>query len=314
VHTTAAKTDKVRSCDRVEEDDDRRPLGGGIPFFRKVLRSHSNHDLFLSMRRTSARRPPPKITTAVFTDRFDARYMHFPPGGRSPPLSGAVSPAAQPGSSSSSDGVNTPLLTPLEGIFSLPQVIVELERLGQGSFPRQSFIELDRRSHKHLPSSTNDDAIHPKVNPVYRFPALESKPDVDRPIVLHNPKRKPSAPSTFDAPAFSKRFTPGHQLDPGFVSRYTPGHELGVGGHGFVLSVYDRLKKRECAVKFILKKDLPTSAWCHLDGERMLLECRIMLLLNHPNIINLLDYFEDRVYVYLVSGPTQQVAELVISP
>jgi Protein kinase domain len=104
-----------------------------------------------------------------------------------------------------------------------------------------------------------------------------------------------------DAHLYSSHFPAGHGLHRDFVRRYAPGAQIGVGAFGFVVTARDRLTENEVAVKFIEKGKVPAWGWSH-DPElgRVPTEAVLLKLLDHPGIIKSLDFFQDRVYFYLV--------------
>ena len=107
---------------------------------------------------------------------------------------------------------------------------------------------------------------------------------------------------TTKASAYSRRFPRGHRLNSEFVRWYQLGDELGAGGYGFVLTALHRLELREVAVKFIIKAKVPEHAWMEdKSARRVPTEALLLGLLNHPNIVNCIDLFEDELYFYLVS-------------
>ncbi|OBZ83683.1 hypothetical protein A0J61_08267 [Choanephora cucurbitarum] len=52
-----------------------------------------------------------------------------------------------------------------------------------------------------------------------------------------------------------------HSLNPAFREKYRVGQELGSGGFGFVVVAQERETGIERAVKFIIRKKVPSSAW-----------------------------------------------------
>ncbi|KAG1474294.1 hypothetical protein G6F56_000446 [Rhizopus delemar] len=92
-----------------------------------------------------------------------------------------------------------------------------------------------------------------------------------------------------------------HTLHPDFTNKYALSKELGRGGFGFVMSAYERQTGVERAVKFIIRQRVPQSAWVS-DREMGIIPMEIHVLkhVQHPNIIQLCDIYQDSVYFYLV--------------
>ena len=66
-------------------------------------------------------------------------------------------------------------------------------------------------------------------------------------------------------------------------ARYTPKKYLGAGTFGCVIQAYDNLTRRPVAIKKLHKiEDL-------MDGKRILREIRLMRVLSHENLCELLD-------------------------
>ena len=69
--------------------------------------------------------------------------------------------------------------------------------------------------------------------------------------------------------------------------------QLGKGSYGFVQLGKLKGTKVQRAIKIINKSKVS-------NAERFKLEIEIMMRLDHPSILKLYDYFEDKKYVYLV--------------
>lgn len=66
-------------------------------------------------------------------------------------------------------------------------------------------------------------------------------------------------------------------------TRYQPKEYLGAGSYGWVISAYDKVTKRDVAIKKLHKmEDL-------IDGKRLLREIRLTRYMSHENILELLD-------------------------
>ncbi|KAG1377510.1 hypothetical protein G6F61_006671 [Rhizopus arrhizus] len=113
---------------------------------------------------------------------------------------------------------------------------------------------------------------------------------------LPNSNDDPSKVNTISA-----RHLTHHSLHPAFSEKYAVGQELGSGGFGFVVSAYERQTGIERAVKFIVRKKVPKSAWVE-DVEMGLVPVEIHVLrrVRHENIIQFCDVYQDSVYFYLV--------------
>ena len=136
--------------------------------------------------------------------------------------------------------------------------------------------------------------LHDKL-PSVPFPAEPTCPPISR-------SSRSKYHVTTKATAYSRRFPPGHYLNPEFVQWYHLGDELGAGGYGFVMTAIHRLERREVAVKFIIKAKVPEHAWMEDKAARRVpTEALLLGLLDHPNIVKCLDLFEDDLYFYLVS-------------
>ncbi|KAI9339884.1 kinase-like domain-containing protein [Obelidium mucronatum] len=88
-----------------------------------------------------------------------------------------------------------------------------------------------------------------------------------------------------------------------FLKSYTPNPILlGHGGFGFVTTAVRNHDLLEVAVKFILKEKVPSNAWAREPALGLVpTEVYILKNVSHPNIIKYLDYFEDEMYLYLVT-------------
>ncbi|KAG6845397.1 hypothetical protein H0H87_009744 [Tephrocybe sp. NHM501043] len=148
-------------------------------------------------------------------------------------------------------------------------------------------------------------------------------------IVLSNPLNldthplkteqvKPSllVPLNLDATWHSPHFPSGHKLNPHFVRHYQLEDELGFGGYGFVMTARHRLEGHEVAVKFIIKSKVPDHAW--MEDEtigRLPTEIMLLSFIEHENIVQCLDVFDDSLYFYLdIRDDLPQIQELHGSP
>ncbi|KAG0338793.1 hypothetical protein BG004_007084 [Podila humilis] len=99
----------------------------------------------------------------------------------------------------------------------------------------------------------------------------------------------------------SARHLLNHTLQPEFLNEYTLGDELGSGGFGFVVSATRNSDRKEVAVKFIFREKVPVHGWAK-DPELGVIPMEIYVLRNvqHPNIIDFLNVYQDYRYFYLV--------------
>ena len=115
----------------------------------------------------------------------------------------------------------------------------------------------------------------------------------------------PSAPST--PPSIAARELACHRLDPIFTERFIVRQELGAGGFGFVCTAigtgaygYVNQKDREFAVKFLYKEKMSSSS-DYSNRFRLPVEAYVLNRCDHPNIVKLIDVFEDEKFWYIVS-------------
>lgn len=99
--------------------------------------------------------------------------------------------------------------------------------------------------------------------------------------------------------------SPNSAIDPGMFIQQTKAHlseryirerKLGSGAYGEVLLCRDKQSGAECAVKVIKKSSVSNAA-----GTNLLEEVAVVKQLDHPNIMKLYEFFEDKKYYYLVS-------------
>lgn len=111
----------------------------------------------------------------------------------------------------------------------------------------------------------------------------------------------PFARDPLDATMYSKRFPTGYRLNEQFAHSYILREEIGSGGYGFVMVATRRDSSVDVAVKFIIRKKVPSHAWVQ-DSKlgRHPTEIWLLSRIRHPNIADFLEYFEDDVYYYLV--------------
>jgi serine/threonine protein kinase len=114
------------------------------------------------------------------------------------------------------------------------------------------------------------------------------------------PVTPPATPKQ-DELTVSARLLMHHTLHPEFTKKYVLGQELGSGGFGFVVAAHERQTGIERAVKFIIRKKVPSSAWVN-DPQMgpMPMEIYTLKHVRHPNIIHYCDSYQDDTYFYLV--------------
>ena len=160
---------------------------------------------------------------------------------------------------------------------------------------------------------------HPRDDPV---PDVDNHPDSaepletsaeTRPLSLSLLSSRSSSGSLdplfcdpLEAANYSHRFPVGHQLNEQFARSYTLREEIGSGGYGFVMVASRRGSPVDVAVKFIIRKKVPLHGWVQ-DSKlgRHPTEIWLLSRIQHPNIADFLEYFEDDVYYYLVRSVIQ---------
>nr|ATD14371.1 calcium-dependent protein kinase 1 [Besnoitia besnoiti] len=92
--------------------------------------------------------------------------------------------------------------------------------------------------------------------------------------------------------------TPGMfvQHSTAIFSDYKGQRVLGKGSFGEVILCKDKITGQECAVKVISKRQVKQKT----DKESLLREVQLLKQLDHPNIMKLFEFFEDKGYYYLV--------------
>ena len=111
----------------------------------------------------------------------------------------------------------------------------------------------------------------------------------------------PLSCDSLDATMYSSRFPVGYQLNEQFTRSYILREEIGNGGYGFVMVASRRDSPVDVAVKFIIRKKVPLHGWVQ-DSKlgRHPTEIWLLSRIQHPNIADFVEYFEDDVYYYLV--------------
>ncbi|KAI7879846.1 kinase-like domain-containing protein [Mucor mucedo] len=99
----------------------------------------------------------------------------------------------------------------------------------------------------------------------------------------------------------SAKLLMNHNLNKDFTAKYVLGQELGSGGFGFVVSAHERATGIERAVKFIIRKKVPSNAWvCDPNMGMIPMEIYTLKHVHHQNIIHYCDSYQDDTYFYLV--------------
>ncbi|KAL9187227.1 hypothetical protein ACHAXT_001330 [Thalassiosira profunda] len=134
----------------------------------------------------------------------------------------------------------------------------------------------------HCAPMTVDAAATTTASHDKRPARLVSAPLHDEPHLVAPPTHEEAAPITGRLSSIEHRY----RVDP---------QVLGTGHHGSVRRCVDRATGRSCAVKSI-RKDEPTVKPGGLRREIALLQ-----EMNHANVVQLIDVFEDSQYVHLVT-------------
>ena len=92
-------------------------------------------------------------------------------------------------------------------------------------------------------------------------------------------------------------------LHPVFASRYRLMASIGEGSFGFVWRGERIADSQGVAVKFIRRAKIPENAWLWDASAQLRIPSEVYFLqrLNHPHIVQFLDFFDDRDYIYLVT-------------
>ncbi|CAH2102855.1 unnamed protein product [Euphydryas editha] len=86
-----------------------------------------------------------------------------------------------------------------------------------------------------------------------------------------------------------------------YNKNYATLKQIGKGAYGCVKMAYRRADRLLCVAKFILKEKVGAAFWSDApDGRRVPLELSLLLMLNHPNIVRVIDWFENDKYFQMV--------------
>nr|3HX4_A Chain A, Calmodulin-domain protein kinase 1 [Toxoplasma gondii] len=113
------------------------------------------------------------------------------------------------------------------------------------------------------------------------------------------PRSRGHAAGTSGGPGDHLHATPGMFVQHStaiFSDRYKGQRVLGKGSFGEVILCKDKITGQECAVKVISKRQVKQKT----DKESLLREVQLLKQLDHPNIMKLYEFFEDKGYFYLV--------------
>ncbi|XP_046965611.1 PAS domain-containing serine/threonine-protein kinase isoform X2 [Vanessa cardui] len=86
-----------------------------------------------------------------------------------------------------------------------------------------------------------------------------------------------------------------------YNKNYVTLKQIGKGAYGCVKMAYRRSDRLLCVAKFILKEKVGVAFWSDApDGRRVPLELSLLLTLDHPNIVSVIDVFENEKYFQMV--------------
>jgi len=85
------------------------------------------------------------------------------------------------------------------------------------------------------------------------------------------------------------------ELNPSLTSKYDVTKEIGRGGFSIVYEAINKVDKAKYAVKTIYKRYVSRKGWVNLQRE-----IEILKAVKHPNILNLVEYFESAEQIDLV--------------
>lgn len=91
------------------------------------------------------------------------------------------------------------------------------------------------------------------------------------------------------------------QIAGDYNKHYVTLKQIGKGGYGCVKMAYRRSDRLLTVAKFILKEKVGAQFWVDgPDGRRLPLELSLLLTLKHPNIVSVIDVFENEKYFQMV--------------
>ncbi|KAL4713819.1 hypothetical protein ACJJTC_015473 [Scirpophaga incertulas] len=91
------------------------------------------------------------------------------------------------------------------------------------------------------------------------------------------------------------------QITGDYSKHYVTLKQIGKGAYGCVKMAYRRSDRLLAVAKFILKEKVGAQFWVDgPDGQRLPLELSLLLTLSHPNIVSVIDVFENDKYFQMV--------------
>ncbi|XP_041975737.1 PAS domain-containing serine/threonine-protein kinase [Aricia agestis] len=86
-----------------------------------------------------------------------------------------------------------------------------------------------------------------------------------------------------------------------YNKHYVTLKQIGKGAYGCVKMAYRRSDRLLCVAKFVLKEKVGAHFWVDApDGRRLPLELSLLMTLSHPNIVSVIDVFENEKYFQMV--------------
>ncbi|KAI9350832.1 kinase-like domain-containing protein [Obelidium mucronatum] len=171
-------------------------------------------------------------------------------------------------------------------------------------------------SHTQAPSNTDIDIpSSPLLAPSIANPRTQNLtlPPADAVVPLNATKQKAkqrlssgsskSAADSVVQDALESFCSSNPGINSEFMEKYKLTSQLGIGGFGFVCGALRRSDNKSVAVKFIVKQRI--TAW-FIDQNIVSIPLEIHVLtecefIHHQNIIQFIEYFEDKKYFYLVT-------------
>ncbi|CAH0724620.1 unnamed protein product, partial [Brenthis ino] len=91
------------------------------------------------------------------------------------------------------------------------------------------------------------------------------------------------------------------QITGEYNKHYVTLKQIGKGAYGCVKMAYRRSDRLLCVAKFIVKEKVGALFWSDApDGRRVPLELSLLMTLDHPNIVSVIDVFENEKYFQMV--------------
>lgn len=161
----------------------------------------------------------------------------------------------------------------------------------------------ESRSETAVPTATTKDAA-PKP-PSLHENDQSTRRGPQRPPTDQLSKQPDSARQSASPDRLTSASSPNSAIDPGMFiqptrahlsERYVRERKLGSGAYGEVLLCREKVTGAERAVKIIKKSSVSAAI-----GTNLLEEVAVVKQLDHPNIMKLYEFFEDKKNYYLVS-------------